>query len=204
MKNKSTILFVIALLLGLASAKAEARKEICKGYYITLQGDTVKAKFRVPIYPNLLKREPNFIKLKVEIVAEVEGKKRRLTPGDTRYIFIDWAYDEDIELVFIKRVGFLPRVYSGEISVFKNAFHNSVGFGGTVTGTYQDFNYVMTREGYPTTIAGNGIGYSFKKKMSEYFKDCPELVKRINKKEFKAKDTIDMVKFYHTQCNSNK
>lgn len=42
---------------------------------------------------------------------------------------------------------------------------------------------------------------SFKKRASEYFKDCPVLKNKIDKKEFIKEDLQAIVKFYNSSCN---
>lgn len=41
---------------------------------------------------------------------------------------------------------------------------------------------------------------NFKKAASEYFKDCSELVKKIQSKEFRKRDVVDIVEYYNENC----
>lgn len=41
---------------------------------------------------------------------------------------------------------------------------------------------------------------SFKKRASEYFDDCPDLISRINKKRYNRKNLQAIVKFYNDNC----
>lgn len=36
--------------------------------------------------------------------------------------------------------------------------------------------------------------------MTAFFSDCPELVKKIEEKEFKQEELLKIVLFYNTQC----
>ncbi len=42
---------------------------------------------------------------------------------------------------------------------------------------------------------------SFRKRAMDYFKDCPVLKNKIDKKEFTKEDLQSIVKFYNTSCN---
>ncbi|WP_299386653.1 hypothetical protein [uncultured Lacinutrix sp.] len=42
---------------------------------------------------------------------------------------------------------------------------------------------------------------SFRKRAMDYFKDCPTLKNKIDKKEFIKEDLQDIVKFYNSSCN---
>lgn len=73
------------------------------------------------------------------------------------------------------------------------------GGGGTVT-----YFYVCRQsdaEAFRITSFGN-ISKNFKKTASEYFKDCPELVKKIEDKTFKKDDIEEVVRFYNAHCTA--
>ena len=40
----------------------------------------------------------------------------------------------------------------------------------------------------------------FKKQMREYFKDCPDLVKRINEKKYRYRHLPEVVLYYNESC----
>lgn len=44
----------------------------------------------------------------------------------------------------------------------------------------------------------------FFKKIIEYFKDCPSLIKKIKAKEYKRRDFIEIVDYYNDNCDSNE
>jgi len=48
---------------------------------------------------------------------------------------------------------------------------------------------------------GSLFGKNFKKAASEYFRDCPELVKKIQDKEYRKKHIEKVVKYYNENCN---
>lgn len=41
---------------------------------------------------------------------------------------------------------------------------------------------------------------NFKKIASNYFKDCPKLVKKIQSKEFRKRDIVEVVEYYNDNC----
>ncbi len=62
-------------------------------------------------------------------------------------------------------------------------------------------NYYAYRESKPKFLSTRDIisGINFIKSTSEYFSDCEELVKKIKNKDFKKKETLEMVKYYNTK-----
>lgn len=50
----------------------------------------------------------------------------------------------------------------------------------------------------------NILGGKFIKSASKYFKDCPELVKKIESKEFRRNDIIGIVQYYNQNCGNTK
>lgn len=42
--------------------------------------------------------------------------------------------------------------------------------------------------------------YKFKEFATELFRDCPDLVEKIKKKEFKVKQSLEIIEYYNTQC----
>lgn len=66
-------------------------------------------------------------------------------------------------------------------------------------------NYYAYREGEsrPKFLSTRDLisGLNFIKNTSEYFSDCEALVKKIKNKDFKKKETLEMVKYYNAKCN---
>ncbi len=72
--------------------------------------------------------------------------------------------------------------------------------GGTVS------NYYLNREnedGVSKITSIGGISKNFKKAASEYFKDCPKLVEKIQSKYYKKDEIEDIVIFYNKNCGKN-
>lgn len=101
-------------------------------------------------------------------------------------------------------------LYSDKISGFfygGGAGFNSMGGvgmgGGMMMGggdvTYFYVCHKADAEVFKITSIGN-ISKNFKKAASEYFKDCPKLVEKIQSKEYKKDDIESVVWFYNTNC----
>ncbi len=73
-------------------------------------------------------------------------------------------------------------------------------------GNYYDIKNLYVRRGVSGEITHLGsnqlFSKNFKNAASEYFADCPELITKIQNKEFKKKHVRDIVKFYNLQCNN--
>ncbi len=79
---------------------------------------------------------------------------------------------------------------------------NSSGVG--MGRSYSINNYYVSKDNKNVSHLGSkGTLFSknFKKSASEYFKDCSELVNKIQSKEFKKRNIVDIVEFYNENCN---
>lgn len=101
-------------------------------------------------------------------------------------------------------------LYKYDMSGFNFGSIPNSGFSGMNTGmgmgmaTPVTYYYVAHGEDFEVSIItslGN-ISKNFKKTASNFFKDCPVLVEKINAKEFKKDDIFQVVKFYNTKCDT--
>lgn len=206
----------ITLLMVLCYCFAAAEK--IEGMIITNVNDTLKVTFDIPI--ELLSREPNYERLqyKVKYVDE-NGKKQTLKPDDAREIIFTYN-NETVRMLSrlntLQFVGgtillssgdniFLKLVEDGPVQLFLYYYtQNTPGTinpsSGAMTGgfMYDTDRYILQKgvRGELKQIKG----MSFRKDMAEYFADCPELVKKIEEKEFKREDMEAIVRFYNAQC----
>ncbi|MDO8317163.1 MAG: hypothetical protein Q7T12_06545 [Flavobacterium sp.] len=74
----------------------------------------------------------------------------------------------------------------------------SYGGGGNVTHYY--INHEGESEVFKITSFGN-ISKNFKNAASDFFKDCPVLVKKIQNKTYTKNDIEEVVEFYNENCN---
>ena len=86
-------------------------------------------------------------------------------------------------------------------------FTRNSSFGGemSVSSNHSEY-YVCKNDGdVVTTFNASGIFIEngFRKKSREFFKDCPELVSKINDKTWKMKDIPKIVLYYNKECSKN-
>jgi hypothetical protein len=112
--------------------------------------------------------------------------------------------------VFKKKEGYevpviLEQVYSGEVDLFKMDFTRNSNFGNGMTMSSNETEYYVSKKNsnIVTTFNASGlfIENGFRKKSTEFFKDCPEVVNKINDKIWKMKDIPEIVRYYDTECN---
>lgn len=88
-------------------------------------------------------------------------------------------------------------LYKKDATYYYAYTSTAIPAGGTVT------NYYVEREGenevFKITSHGE-ISKNFKKTASAYFKDCPELVEKINNKTYKKTHIEEVIKFYNSNC----
>lgn len=207
------ILFTTCLSL-LFSFQMQAKK--MEGRIIT-ENDTTEVLFSIPV--DLLSREPNYQKLQNKVkYFDSKDKKKTIRPDDIiEYQFI--YNDFDIRMVSVKNdlnVGnifsnqkniFLKLEYDGKAKLFRYYSTNThTGGKDIVTGQPNQFTtknetFVIKKEDTSLLLVPF---MRFKKKMSEFFSDCPKLIEKINKKEFQSIDILQIVLFYNTICQQNK
>ncbi|MCF7568307.1 hypothetical protein L3X37_08015 [Sabulilitoribacter arenilitoris] len=86
---------------------------------------------------------------------------------------------------------------------YSEAVYMSNGFGmyGKTGGSFSFLYAIRNNEKIPTRIGSNfGFHKGFRKEGPKYFKDCPDLVSKINNDIFTKENIIDAFKFYETTC----
>ncbi|WJS95096.1 hypothetical protein NYQ10_01280 [Flavobacterium johnsoniae] len=198
--NNKTFLFS-SLLFFFFALTANSQKQICKIYFD--DGTVLSGTGKI--------RMDNSIKLKLNendkgtdydplIIDRIELE----TDGISQV----YKYKKEVD-------GFhkwLKVLIEGKVSLYK---YDMSGFNfGTIPGsgfsgmgmasTPVTYYYVARGEDFEVSIItslGN-ISKNFKKTASDYFKDCPVLVEKVNAKEFKKDDIFQVVKFYNTKCET--
>lgn len=110
----------------------------------------------------------------------------------------------------------LEEVVVGEVMLYKivsHGQHAGVGMGGfggagggMAIGMGTSFSiksyYVKQKNEQEVTHLGSTdlFSKSFKKAAGSYFKDCPDLVKKIQNRESKKRDIREVVEYYNTEC----
>jgi hypothetical protein len=106
----------------------------------------------------------------------------------------------------------LEQVATGKVNLYQKStqgynpgFANN-GFGGAgFTGgyTYSINNFYVKKKGKAAAfhLGSNQLfTKNFKQAASDFFKDCPELVKKIQNRELKKKHLREIVEYYNNQC----
>ena len=126
-------------------------------------------------------------------------------------------YGDEIEIyefVTIKegKVKLLERTAKGKVNLYRRLRITGSTFmpmggmqagGGMWTGGGTIKNYYVKRatEKVATHLGSNQLfTKSFVNAMSEYVKDCPELVSKITSKELRKRDLIEIIEFYNESC----
>lgn len=103
-------------------------------------------------------------------------------------------------------------LYKNDISGFNFGPAGGAGFGGGFGAPmsmssgpviYYYVSHAGDTEVFKITSIGN-ISKNFKKAASEFFKDCPLLVEKVNAKTFKKDDIEEVVNFYNKNCGETE
>jgi len=206
MTKKRIILFAVALLLSLGGVEA---KKI-PGQVIGNDGTVKDVIFNLPV--NLF-GDLNYQKIQSRIVY-YEGEKRTvLKPDDAREINFTYQHENVRMLSRVNSIRggsifssqkniFLKLIIDGKLKLFEFFFKSrSPGMqtaGGFSPGTtYTVETFIMQKGDAPLKeIAGLG----FRKDMSDYFRDCPEVADQIKTKELRRRDIEVIVMEYNRKC----
>lgn len=106
----------------------------------------------------------------------------------------------------------VQEVKTGKVNLYMASFgvrttmpmSSAGGFGGFgIPMTYDIENYYLRREGEKKAVhlgANKLFTNNFREAASDYFKDCPPLVEKIQQKTFKKRHLKEIVRFYNTEC----
>ncbi|WP_405411627.1 hypothetical protein [Maribacter sp. Asnod1-A12] len=101
-----------------------------------------------------------------------------------------------VNLYVLEQTGYSAPMFVGSANGQMNMMH----------GNYYDIKNLYVSKGVNGEVTHLGsnqlFSKNFKNAASDYFADCPELVTKIQNKEFKKKHVRDIVKFYNLQCNN--
>lgn len=112
-------------------------------------------------------------------------------------------HDKD-QIVEVITTGENATLYKKSTLFFNPGTPMPYGTGGSVPShSTIESAYLKKKNESEATYLGNNALFSknFSKTSAEFFEDCPELVKKIENKEFKKKDLKEIIEFYNTNCN---
>ncbi len=92
---------------------------------------------------------------------------------------------------------------AGEINIVNNS--GSAMNSGVSLGVVNEY-YVNKGSGHEVIKIGNDHPVfgkrHFKKTINEFFKDCPEIIRKVNENEFRRAEMVSIVDFYNENCAS--
>ena len=207
--KKHFSLFVMVLLI---STYSEAKK--IPGFFINKEGDTVYVTFNVTV--SLFRQEAKIERIQEKIrYYDSLNNKNTLKPEDASEVVIVNSGDTIRMLSkannlglgsFLSRNGiFLRLIKDGPLKLFKyyesgsstpgyNHSTNTVSSGYT----YETEMHILQKKDGPLVRVRNEV--NFRKEMSKYLSDCPELVKKIDQKQYRKDDIFLIVEEYNKNC----
>lgn len=174
---------------------------------------TVNVTFNIPFKG--LQSEPNFERIQYKVkyfgadgkvikLKPHEAKEIRFSVNGVRYRMISCVNTIGGSLFSTSNNIFLELVSEGPVNVYNYYYTQRsggmYGAGGAMMSpsvSYTVERYVLQKGSGPLLRPG---GLSFKKELATFFADCPQLVAKIESKEFRRSDLLAMVKFYNNQC----
>jgi len=211
---------ICILLLFLCVAYSTSARKI-PGYIITAEGQKTEVILKVPF---MLFGQPNFERLQRKVrYYDTNNKRQVLRPSqaheisfsykDKTYRMLSRQFDNPLAKLFTRDgYFFLHLVKDGKLKLFRYyetrrsggsmgrtgvSGMNSMGMSSHGT-TYSVQKYLLQKNDEPL-FRTNFL--TFKKDMAEYLKECEDVVKKINDKEYRNRDMEELVEEYNTKCN---
>jgi len=192
------ILFILAILVVLPLA---AQKQEATLYF--KDSTVLKGLAKITHSKSILfkkNKEDKKIEYTFEDLRSIEIKENKRSKNFTIYCY-----------KIIPKNGYtlLKQIEKGKVNLymFFDVFHSSKsGPNGSMTMSSSSINrYYIAKDDKEivTHLGSNGLLFDkkFKKAASTYFKDCPELVTKIQKKKYKKKHIEELVKYYNEKCD---
>lgn len=201
---RTTVLIVIGLIL---SFSLEAKKVDGK---LVLENEAIDVIFNIPV--KFFTGEPIYERLQYKVkYFDSEGKRKILRADDAKEIQFTIGHENVRMLSRYNSLGiggifpannniFLRLVIDGKLRLFKY-YYTQIPSDMDKTSAGTDFDDVEK------CVLQKGDGElkkpkvsTFKKDMADYLSDCPELVEKIQNKDFRKADIESIVEFYNTSC----
>ncbi len=192
------LIFILAFLvvLPLAAQKQEAilyfkDSTVLKGLAKITHGKSILFKKN---------KDDKKIEYTFEELRCVEIKEKKKSENFTTYCY---------KIIPENGYSLLKQIEVGKVNLYKffDVYHSSKsGPNGSMTTKNSSISrYYIAKENIEivTHLGSNGLFFDkkFKKAASNYFKDCPELVTKIQKKKYKKKHIEELVKYYNEKCD---
>ena len=163
--------------------------------------DILQGKMRMGIKGLRIKHNSNTYR--VYMGKDIDSVHIPTENGLCRFVYMPLKYSngkhKDHKLMQPIVEGIKITLYNYSESAF---ISNGFGMYG-MTGGYFNFLYaIRNNEKVPTRIASSfGFHKGFRKVAPEYFKDCPDLVSKINADVYTKDNVLEAITFYEDACN---
>lgn len=149
-----------------------------------------------------LRIKHNSKKFKVYMGKEIDSVHIPTENGICKFEYIPLKYTKgnfkDYKLMQLVFVGEKIVLYNYSEAVLMS---NGFGMYGLTGGNFTFLYAIRNNEKTPTRIGSNyGFHKGFKKIGPKYFKDCPELVSKIESDTYTKENILDAIKFYENKC----
>jgi hypothetical protein len=205
-KIKQTILKSVMCLYGIVLFFSQAALAQPYPGSVTLKDNTVLSGFVMPNHDD-----------GVFFGTAEADVSRAITPADIQSLIIDingtaaqYIYME-AALPFSKndtsKLRLMKIVKQGSVSLYEYQVNSAISL--AMNGECEVLYVKREAEAQPEMLCYvihsmmSGVSYrrsKFKEFAAAYFKDCPALVSKTNKNEFKVRHYLDIVDFYNAQC----
>lgn len=153
--------------------------------------------------------------LTLNFKVDKKSEKEVIKGEDIKYVLtIDNKYNQnkyEFHLTSTKglvgnkeKMRLLKIIVEGNINLYVASEGLSYSTGGSGVSTFSTSTYFLKRleETKPTFFVAFGyvVKQDFKTFIKEYFKDCNELITKVNKNELKEKHSIEIASFYNNNC----
>ncbi len=202
MKKNLVLLFL--LVFGVAATGKEM-----PGYYINLSNDTVKVNFRIMM--ELFSNEINFSSVQCGVRIYNENRKKVLLKAEQmkeihfdyknkHYKFVSLPNTLQSCQCYNSSKFLLQQISDGDLKLYSYHSHSQSMSGSANHHYSQEINVLQKKDGSLFTVEY----FFFKKSMSEYLSDCPEIVTKINDKTYGRDDLMKIIADYNQNCRSDK
>ncbi len=177
---------------------------LCLSCGVPYQASTIKLK-NGSIKTLLTKKEEDHLLIK---------NRYSDSPEELHYSEIDYVVkknnlDDVVKFKFFKVAGknqylLLEEEIVGPVSLYiLTTEGTNTAFGTGMTYNYTSVGYYVKKKHNNEVIfltSSSALNFKFTEIGQAFFRDCPELVQKIEDKDFKKKDVYEVVKFYNTNC----
>jgi hypothetical protein len=213
LKHLKTTLSIILFVLVMQTMHATE----AKGYYITLNNDTVYVKFKIPLgfFDGDIRH--NALQSKITYFDSL-GKKQIIRPNGAKGYYFEYLGEKFLFVSLKNTIGlwssldnttdyiFLSIKIEGPLRLYSYYYTQSTP--GRYNGSSFSGGSSSVEEGYVLQKSGKDIfkpsSLFFKRDMMAYFSDFPELAQKIEKKELKNNNMEEIVKEYNQWVLKNK